>query len=51
MGFLALLLWEYTQYPLPFGKRRSMRRKLVILFVAVFTSIFGGAACGGEADV
>ena len=28
-----------------------MRKKLVILFVAAFTSIFGVAACGGEADV
>jgi uncharacterized protein with von Willebrand factor type A (vWA) domain len=51
MGFFLLLLWAYTYYALPFGKRRIMRRKIVILFVAAFTSIFGAVACGTEADV
>ena len=50
-GFFVLLLWAYAYYPLPFEKRRTMRRVPVILLVAAFASIFGAAACGGEADV
>src|SRR5215204_5563251 len=32
-------------------KRRTMRRKIVILFIAAFTSIFSAGACGGQGDV
>ena len=28
-----------------------MRRKIVILFIAAFTSIFSAGACGGQGDV
>jgi ribosomal protein L12E/L44/L45/RPP1/RPP2 len=38
-------------HPLPFRKKENHEKKLVILFVAAFTSIFGAVACGGEADV
>src|SRR5918998_6951195 len=32
-------------------KGEPMRRKILILFIAAFTSIFGVTACGGQGDV
>ena len=32
-------------------KGEPVRRKILILFIAAFTSIFGVAACGGQGDV